>query len=149
MRSMTIEQLRATNVAGGVAGVTLKGEGGTFLVEIATRSGTAAVLAKARSTEPRRFGNPLAALNVLRGVGITIGRFDASDWDPSETSQAPGNRGRAEAMRKAHRAAADADWLAAEIQDSLDDPRPNLSHDALMDELRDDLAELEGGAGRT
>ncbi|MCJ2094893.1 hypothetical protein MKK67_20665 [Methylobacterium sp. J-072] len=149
MRSMTIEQLRATKVAGGVAGVTLKGEGGTFLVEIATRSGKAAVLAKARSNEPRRFGNPLAALNVLRGLGITVGHFDASAWNPAEKVPAPGNRGRAEAMRKAHQAAAYSDWLAAEIQDSIDDPRPNLSHNELMAELRDDLAELAAKSGRT
>ncbi|MBS0318073.1 MAG: hypothetical protein JSR49_13200, partial [Proteobacteria bacterium] len=103
---MTIEQLRAASDAGGVSGVTLKGQGGAFLVQIATRSGTAAWLAKARSNEPRRFGNPISALNVLRGVGITIGQFDASEWNPDEKEQVTGNRGRAEAMRKAHQAAA-------------------------------------------
>ena len=65
MQSMTIEQLRAASNAGGVSGVTLKGQGGTFLVQIATRSGSGAVLSKARSTEPRRFGNPLAASGAL------------------------------------------------------------------------------------
>jgi len=39
MQSMTIEQLRAASDAGGVEGVTLKGQGGAFLVQIATRSG--------------------------------------------------------------------------------------------------------------
>ncbi|EIZ83065.1 hypothetical protein WYO_4358 [Methylobacterium sp. GXF4] len=148
MQSMTIEQLRATNVAGGVTGVTLKGVGGTFLVEIATRSGTAAVLTKARSLEPRRFDNPLAALSVLRGVGISVGCFDASAWDPAEKVEATGDQRRAEAIRKAHRAA-HSDWLAAEIQDSLDDPRPNLSHDELMADLREDLTELATGSGLT
>ena len=66
MQSMTLEQLRAANDAGGVSGVTLKGQGGAFLVQIDTRSGSGALLSKARSTEPRRFGNPLAAFNVLR-----------------------------------------------------------------------------------
>ena len=87
---MTIEQLRAANDAGGVVGVTLKGQGGAFLVQIATRSGSAALLAKARSQEPRRFGNPIAALNVLRDVGITIGRFDASEWNPDEKEESAG-----------------------------------------------------------
>ena len=68
MQSMTIEQLRAATHAGGVAGVTLKGLGGAFLVEIATRSGAAALLAKARSNEPRRFGNPLAAVVLREGA---------------------------------------------------------------------------------
>ncbi|EFH5451016.1 hypothetical protein AACI21_004648 [Escherichia coli] len=142
MQSMTIEQLRAASDAGGVEGVTLKGQGGAFLVQIATRSGAAALLAKARSQEPRRFGNPIAALNVLRDVGITIGQFDASEWNPDEKEETAGNRGRAEAMRKAHQAAAYSEWLAAEIQDAIDDPRPNLSHNEVMAEMDADIAAL-------
>lgn len=34
MQSMTLEQLRAANNAGGVSGITLKGQGGSFLVQI-------------------------------------------------------------------------------------------------------------------
>ena len=142
MQSMTIEQLRAASDAGGVEGVTLKGQGGAFLVQIATRSGAAALLAKARSNEPRRFGNPIAALNVLRDVGITIGQFDASEWNPAEKEETAGNRGRADAMRKAHQAAAYTEWLAAEIQEAIDDPRPNISHDDVMAEMDADIAAL-------
>lgn len=142
MQSMTIEQLRAASDAGGVEGVTLKGQGGVFLVQIATRSGAAALLAKARSNEPRRFGNPVAALNVLRDVGITIGQFDASEWNPAEKEETAGNRGRADAMRKAHQAAAYTEWLASEIQESIDDPRPNISHDHVMAEMDADIAAL-------
>ena len=145
MQSMTIEQLRAASDAGGVEGVTLKGQGGAFLVQIATRSGAAALLAKARSHEPRRFGNPIAALNVLRDVGITIGQFDASEWNPDEKEKTAGNRGRAEAMRKAHQAAAYSEWLAAEIQDAIVDPRLNLSHDEVMAEMDADIAALAAG----
>lgn len=147
MQSITLEQLRAASDAGGVVGVTLKGRGGAFLVQIATRSGSDAVLAKARSTEPRRFGNPAAALNVLRDIGITVGRFDASEWDPAKKEEGAGNRGRAEAMRKAHRAAAYSEWLAAELQDAVDDARPNLSHDDVMAEMEADLAALETRQG--
>ena len=142
MQSMTIEQLRAASDAGGVEGVTLKGQGGAFLVQIATRSGAAALLAKARSNEPRRFGNPIAALNVLRDVGITIGQFDASEWNPAEKEETAGNRGRADAMRKAHQAAAYTEWLAAEIQESIDDPRPSIPHDDVMAEMDADIAAL-------
>lgn len=132
MKSMTIEQLRAASDAGGVEGVTLKGQGGAFLVQIATRSGAAALLAKARSNEPHRFGNPVAALKVLRDVGITIGQFDASEWNPAGKEETVGNRGRADAMRKAHQAAAYTEWLAAEIQEAIDDPRPSIPHDEVM-----------------
>lgn len=132
MQSMTLEQLRAASDAGGVTGVTLKGQGGAFFIHIATRSGSSAVLTKARSSEPRWFGNPLAALNVLRGIGITAGQFDASEYDPADREQGAGNQGRASAMREAHEAAAYNQWLAAEIQEAIDDPRPSVPHDEVM-----------------
>ena len=144
MQSMTLEQLRTASEAGGVSGVTLKGEGGSFFVQIATRNGSGAVLSKARSREPRRFGNPAAALNVLRDVGITTGQFDASEWNPSEREPvARSNDSRALALRKAHEAAAYNEWLAAEIQEAVDDIRPSISHDAVMAEMDADIAALE------
>jgi hypothetical protein len=139
---MTIEQLRTASDSGGVSGVTLKGQGGAFLVQIATRSGPGAVLSKARSTEPRRFGNPLAALKVLRDIGITVGQFDASEYDPADKEPTTGNRGRADAMREAHEAAAYNQWLAAEIQEAIDDPRPSIPHDEVMAEMDADIAAL-------
>ncbi len=142
MQSMTIEQLRAASNAGGVSGVTLKGQGGAFLVQIDTRSGSGAILSKARSTEPRRFGNPLAALNALREIGITVGRFDASEYDPTNKKQDAGNRGRANAMRVAHEAAAYNQWLAGEIQASIADPRPSIPHDEVMAEMDADITAL-------
>ncbi|MFT0544901.1 hypothetical protein ACMHYO_00905 [Allopusillimonas ginsengisoli] len=142
MQSMTLEQLRAANNAGGVSGVTLKGQGGSFLVQIDTRSGSGALLSKARSIEPRRFGNPLAALNVLRAIGITAGQFDASEYDPADKKFDSGNRGRANAMRGAHKAAAYNEWLVNEIQASIDDSRPSISHDDVMAEMDADIAGL-------
>ncbi|WP_109512388.1 hypothetical protein [Pseudomonas ovata] len=142
MQSMTLEQLRAASDAGGVSCVTLKGRGGSFLVQIDTLSGGGAVLAKARSTEARRFGNPAAALNVLRGIGITVGHFDASEWNPDEKEPAAGIRGRSAALREAHQSAAYNKWLAADIQASIDDPRPNISHDDVMAEMEADIAAL-------
>lgn len=145
MQSMTIEQLRAANDAGGVAGVTLKAQGGAFLVQIATRAGAIAVLAKARSCEPRRFGNPVSALNVLRDIGITAGQFDISEWDPSEKPESSGNRGRAEAMRKAHQAAAYSVWLAGELREAVQDPGPSVSHDEVMAGMDAEMAALASG----
>lgn len=124
MQSMTIEQLRATVGAGGVTGVTLKGQGGGFFVEIATRSGQDAMLVKARSTEPRRFGNPTSALIVLRDVGIDVAQLDATNWNPDQKDMSRSRQSRAAAMREAHEAAAYNQWLAAEIQEAIDDPAP-------------------------
>ena len=142
MQTMTLEQLRAASTAGGVSAVTLKGQGGAFLVQIDTRSGSVALLSKARSTEPRRFGNPLTALNVLRDIGITVGQFDASEYDPADRERDAGNRGRANAMREAHEAAAYNQWLAGEIQASIDDPRPGLPHDEVMADMDAGIAAL-------
>lgn len=143
MQSMTLEQLRTASEAGGVSSITLKGQGGVFLVQITTRNGSLTVLAKARSSEPRRFGNPATAMNVLRDVGITIGQFDASEWNPSEREPVErSSDNRARALRKAHKAAAYNEWLAAEIQKSIDDPRPNVSHNDVMAEMHADIATL-------
>ncbi|MBZ5763325.1 hypothetical protein LAV84_27910 [Rhizobium sp. VS19-DR104.2] len=141
MQSMTIEQLRVANSAGGVAGVTLKGQGGAFLVQITTRNGDA-VLAKARGAEPRRFGNPASAINVLRDVGITVGSFDASEWNPEEKEETAGNRGRAEHMRQAHQAAAYTAWLATETQAAIDDARPRASQADVLARLDRKMAAL-------
>lgn len=141
MQSMTLEQLRTASKAGGVLGVTLKGRGAAFFVQISTRNGSGAVLAKARSVEPRCFGNPAAALNVLRDVGITTCQVDASEWNPAEPAERPsGSRG--QALRKAHEAVVYNQWLAAEIQKSIDDPRPNFSHEDVLAEMDADIAAL-------
>ncbi len=142
MQSMTLEQLRATVSAGGVVGVTLKGHGGGFFLEITTRSGHDAILSKARSTEPRRFGNPTSALVVLRDLGIAVAQLDATDWSPDQKDMSQSRQDRAQAMREAHEAAADTRWLAAELQASIDDPRPSLPHEQVMAEMDADLATL-------
>jgi hypothetical protein len=142
MQSMTLEQLRAAASAGGVIGVTLKGRGGGFFMEIATRSGQDAILSKARGTEPRRFGNPTSALMVLRDIGIAVAQLDATDWNPDQKEITQSRESRARAMREAHEAAAYGKWLASEIQVSIDDPRPSLPHDEVMVEMDADIAAL-------
>ncbi len=142
MHSMTLEQLRAAASAGGVTGVTLKGQGGGFFMEIATRSGQAAILSKARSTEPRRFGNPTSALILLRDVGIAVAQLDATNWNPDQKDMSRSRQSRSEAMHEAHQAVSYNQWLATEIQEAIDDPRPSIPHDEVMAEMDADLAAL-------
>lgn len=142
MQSMTLEQLRATASAGGVVGVTLKGDGGGFFLQIATRSGQDVVLSKARSVQPRRFGNPTSALIVLRELGIAVVQLDATQWNPNQKDRSQSRENRAQAMREAHKAAAYTKWMAAEIQESIDDPRPSIPHDGVMAEMDVDIAAL-------
>lgn len=143
MQSMTLEQLRASASAGGVAGVTLKGQGGSFLVQIATRSGQDVVLSKARSSEPRRFGNPASAMVVLRELGIVVAHLDATHWNPAQKDMGQSRPSRARAMREAHQAAAYSKWIEAEIEASLADPRPNLAHAKVLAEMDDEVAALQ------
>jgi hypothetical protein len=66
-------------------------------------------------------------LNVLRDVGIAIGQFDTSEWEPAEKGKTAGNRCRAEAMRKAHQAVAHMDWLNEQWVETLQQAdRPSL-----------------------
>jgi hypothetical protein len=139
---MTLEQLRATASAGGVVGVTLRGDGGGFFLQIVTRSGQDAVLSKARSVQPRRFGNPTSALIVLRALGIAVAQLDVTQWNPDQKDRSQSRENRAQAMREAHKAAAYAKWMAAEIQKSIDDPRPSIPHDEVMAEMDVDIAAL-------
>ncbi|AER55997.1 hypothetical protein DSC_06730 [Pseudoxanthomonas spadix BD-a59] len=111
-------------------------------MQIHTRSGSGAVLSKARSGEPRRFGNPIAALSLLRDLGITVGQFDASDWNPAEKVVNSREDARAQVLRGAHQAAAYNQWLAGEIQASIDDPRPGIAHDEVMAGMDADIAAL-------
>lgn len=142
MNTMTLEQLRATANAGGVKGVTLKGQGGGFFIEIATRSGQGVYLAKARSTQPRRFGNPVSALVILHDVGIDHTQFDTTEWDPAAKDTSRARPTRAAALREAHEAAAYSRWLSAEISESMADTAPNLTHDEAMNALDEELAQL-------
>ena len=45
-------------------------------------------------------------------------------------------------QRQAHEAAAYNRWLAAEIQEAIDDPRPSIPHDQVMAEMDADIAAL-------
>src|SRR5690606_29102999 len=96
MRTMTLEQFRVAAHAGGVTGVTLAGEGSGFYVQIATRSAGQCVLAKARSTSPRRFGNPAAAMLTLKEVGIATAKVELAHWSPGQREIAPGRERQAE-----------------------------------------------------
>lgn len=125
MHTLTLEQLRATTDAGGVAGVTLKALGGAFIVQVNTRSGGEAVLAKARSSEPRRFGNPLQALTLLRRLGLVVGSFNVEQWNPDEKASTRTRPDRAEALKRTHEAAEHDKWFREQVQQGLaeaDDP---------------------------
>ena len=100
MKTISQEQLRAIHHAGGIIHVTLAATGGLFFVRVATQSGEIITLSKARSKDPRGFIDPRKAMILLRNMGITIGQFDASQWDPEHRDLSKLRPERANAMRK-------------------------------------------------
>lgn len=78
-------------------------------------------------------------------------------WNRRQDSTTSGNdmslhdASQSELMRTGHQTAAHNRWLAAEIQDALDDPRPGLSVDEVMVALDSeiDAAERERAADRS
>lgn len=141
MQTLTLEQLRATTDAGGVAGVTVKAQGNGFFVQIATRNGEA-ILTKARSDDPRRFGNPFHAMAELRKLGIVSGTYDLSQYEPRQKDIVAARPDQAAAMRQTHEDAAYARWLRGTVQASIDDPRESVDNETVKAEFAERRAAL-------
>lgn len=100
MKIISQEQLRAIHHAGGVTHVTLAAKGGLFFIRVATQSGETVTLSKARSRDPRGFIDPRKAMILLRDMGIAVGQFDSSAWDPKHRDLSKLRPERAKEMRK-------------------------------------------------
>ncbi|SRR5229473_6736391 len=136
LEPITLEEFRAAERAGGVASVTLKGEGGGFYMALSTRSGRDAVLATTRGKEPRRFTSLDKAVRLLLQIGVVTAQVDARNWNPHQTETTRKRPDRAAAMKRAHEAAAHDRWFRAEVEQALreaSDPttRP-IPHDRVL-----------------
>jgi hypothetical protein len=140
MQHLTVEQLRAAQQTGGVASVTLKAEGGAFLVAVSTRNGGKGVLITTRAKTPRRFRDPRKAMLLLRQLGIVTARVDTTRWNPAAGATGKPRPDRAAAMRQTHEAAAHDRWFRAQIEAGLheaDDPKTvRYSHEQVMADAR-------------
>ena len=140
MQTLTLEQLRATAQAGGVTSITLKAEGGTFLVTVATRSGTEGILVTTRTKEKRRFADPRKAMLLLREMGIATAQIETSHWTPDSIETGTPRPDRAVAMKRAHAAAAHDRWFRAQVEEALreaNDPATRaLPHEQVMAEMK-------------
>ncbi len=75
-------------------------------------------------------------------MGILIVQIDATHWNPNQKDMSRSRESRGNAMRVAHEAAAYNEWLAGEIQASLDDSRPNVSDEDAMNDMDIEIASL-------
>lgn len=146
MNTLTLKELRATAQSGGIAGVTLKAEGGAFFVKIDTRSGEEAILTKARNSQPRSFGNPLQALTLLRELGLVVGFFNVALWNPDEKAGRT-RPDRTEALKRTHGAAEHDRWFREQVQQGVaeaDDPNTQwVSHKVVKDDIQKQRKSLQ------
>src|ERR1700692_4229942 len=119
--------------AGAVRGAHVVGRDGGWA--LAAKYGrTERYLAATRSKQIRMFKRLETVVAYLREIGISQFDVDAADYDPSVTVRAA-RPDRAEALKDAHQAAAYNKWFSAQIQESLDDPRPNVPHAQVQKEM--------------
>ncbi|MBK5205410.1 MAG: hypothetical protein JJD98_08380 [Polaromonas sp.] len=150
MQALNLEQLRAATLAGGVTGITLRGDGAAFVVNVQTQRGEAIMVTSRQ--QPRRFTDPRKALQVLRGIGWNECRIDAAQWRPEDrASEKIARPDRSIALKAAHVAAQqDEDydrWFRAKVQAALDDPRPAIEPEAWPEIRAQRLAALKQRLG--
>lgn len=127
--TFTLQQLRAATQAGGILGVSIKGQGNHFFVQVATRAGQA-VLVTARSKDPRSFKSPLQAMVLLKQVGIVTGQFDLTQYSPDQHETAPrGRRRPAKPSKLGLRWNRIAERISSPAQPSLDDPSLDINEE--------------------
>ena len=85
-------------------------------------------LAAQRSRNVRLFRRFETMVSYLKGLGIARFDVDAAEYDP-DPLQSTRRPDRAEALRRAHAAAAYDAWFREQVQASLDDPRPSVPGD--------------------
>jgi len=123
MQTLNLEQLKAATLAGGIIGITLRGDGAAFVVGVQTQRGEAIMVTSRQ--QPRRFADPRKALQVLRSVGWNECRIDAVQWRPEDHAlEKVARPDRRAALKAAHEAAQlDAEydrWFHAKVQASID-----------------------------
>lgn len=123
MHTLNLEQLKAATAAGGVTGITLRGDGAAFVISVQTQRDEGILVTSKK--QPRRFADPRKALQLLRTTGWSECRIDATQWRPEERdAEKVARPDRSAALKAAHEAAqADADydkWFHAKVQSSLD-----------------------------
>ncbi|MEZ2354615.1 hypothetical protein [Caballeronia sp. RCC_10] len=144
MKTLDVSQATAAAQAGGVLNAMLRADGGQFFIELETRTAGTAVLVTSNNRRPRAFRNPIKALEVIRELGLENGRFSLEAWRPAEAERERASRpDRAEAMKQTHsNAAAYEKWFREQVNESLDDPRPNVPHAQVKKEMADKKAGL-------
>ncbi|WP_265665260.1 antitoxin PaaA2 family protein [Verminephrobacter aporrectodeae] len=76
------------------------------------------------------------SLSYLKGLGISRYNVNAADFDPQALKTSRVRPDASERMRSAFEAKAHTDWVREKVAESLADPRPNIPHRHVMDEVQ-------------
>ena len=127
MLNLTQTQFQAALAHGAIESVALVPKGSRFCVKLVTRTGEA-LLVQARSAVPRLFGTTDSALKLLHKLGVQRIVLDHLDqWQPEQAVLQ--KRSRPDRAQALTRAAEYDRWVAAKVEASRDDPRPDVSHE--------------------
>ena len=116
------------------AGATL----GAEVVGAAGGWGVVIKYARARQTlavtrgKPRTFRQFETLASYLKDLGITEYRVNTAEFEAGAGAKNPVDKRSAiasERMKRAHQAVAYDDWFRAQVQASIDDPRPSVDND--------------------
>lgn len=142
MKTLDVSQARAAVEIGGILAANIRPHGSRFYVEFETRQGPA-VLVATNTRKPRAF-SPLKAFEAVRELGLDGGRYTLASWRPDEAEvDKPRRPDRAQAMKRVHEAAAYDKWFRGQVKASMEDERPNVPHDQVMEQVQ---ALIDGAA---
>jgi hypothetical protein len=130
--------------AGAVKGAHIVGHSGGWSVLV--KSGkTERSLAAQRSRRVRLFRRLETLVAYLKDMGIARFEVDAANYDPNPAT-ATRRPDRAEALKRAHEAAAHDVWFREQVQASIDDPRASVSDEEARALFAQKKATLQGRA---
>jgi len=138
----TIDQATLEHLieAGVVCTANIVGQPGGW--EVVVQYGRTERALSAKRGAVRLFRKLDTLARYLKGIGLVQYQVDARQFDSQALKAERANIAASERLKSAHQAAAYKGWLAKEVQEAIDDPRPSIPHDEAMAEWSIERAAL-------
>lgn len=120
--------------AGAVRAAAVIGHGGGWGVIV--KCGNTERALAARRGAVRTFRKFETLVCYLKQIGISQYHVNAADFDPQAIKASRARPDASERMRSAFEAKAHTDWVREKVAETLSDPRPNIGHRHVMDEVQ-------------
>ncbi|HDR8948428.1 TPA: hypothetical protein QDA71_005494 [Burkholderia vietnamiensis] len=134
MATDTIDQKTLSQLveAGAVRAAHVVGHGNGWT--LAAKYGLTERFLSAKRGDVRVFRKLETLVSFLRDMGISRFDVDAAGFDPQSVERVT-RPDRSTALKEAHAARAYDKWFREQVQESLDDPRPNVPHAQVQQEM--------------